>query len=231
VIDVAARLAHVQQRIADAERKRGPGPRVRLIGVGKRQPEESLRAAIAAGLQDLGENYAQELRDRLAAIGHDPPTWHFIGAVQSNKVKHVVGKTFIHTVDRGSLLEAIDKRAATVGTVQDVLVEVNIGLEPAKAGIEPAEAPALLDSFASLEHVRCRGLMIIPPEGAPDRTRAHFCALRELRDELARTPRPNVDLAELSMGMSTDYEEAILEGSTMVRVGTAIFGPRPPRKH
>jgi pyridoxal phosphate enzyme (YggS family) len=231
VIDVAGRLARVQERIADAERKRGPGPSVRLIGVGKRQTEESIRAAIAAGLQDLGENYAQELRDRLSTIGHDPPTWHFIGAIQSNKVKYVVGKTFIHTVDRPSLLEAIAKRAAKIGTVQEVLVEVNIGLEPGKAGIEPAGVPALLDGFAGLEHVRCRGLMIIPPEGPPDRTRVHFRTLRELRDGLARESRANVDLSELSMGMSTDYEEAILEGSTMVRVGTAIFGPRPPRKH
>jgi pyridoxal phosphate enzyme (YggS family) len=231
VIDVAARLAAVQQRIADAVRRRGPGPSVRLIGVGKRQPEESIRAAVAAGLQDLGENYAQELRDRLATIGHDPPTWHFIGAVQSNKVKYLVGKTFIHTVDRASLLRAMEKRAAGVGTVQEALVEVNIGLEEGKAGVEPAGVPALLDEFAGLEHVRCRGLMIIPPEGPPDQTRVHFRALRDMRDELTTTPRPNVDLGELSMGMSTDYEEAILEGSTMVRVGTAIFGPRPPRRH
>lgn len=231
MIEVAARLAEVRQRIEDAERRRGPGPGVRLIGVGKRQPTESLRAAVAAGLQDLGENYAQELRDRLATIGHDPPTWHFIGAIQSNKVKHVVGKTFIHTVDRPSLLDAIEKRAASVGTVQEVLVEVNIGFEPGKAGTEPAGVPALLDRFAGLEHVRCRGLMIIPPAEPPDRVRVHFRALRELRDELATNRRANVDLAELSMGMSTDYEQAILEGSTMVRVGTAIFGPRPPRKH
>ena len=223
---LADRLDRVRSAIASAVGRRGPGPEVELVGVSKRQPSAAIREAHAAGLLAFGENYAQELRDKVEELSELAVTWHFIGALQSNKVKYVVGPGLVHTVDRVSLLEAIEKRAAKQGVEQRTLVEVNLG-ERQKAGADTDEIPALLGAFAETPHVRCEGLMIIPPAGAPEQTRVYFRQLRELRDTLAATPRPNVDLRHLSMGMSSDYEVAIEEGATLVRVGTAIFGPRP----
>ena len=119
-----------------------------------------------------------------------------------------------------------ERRAETTDHVQDVLVQVNVASEEGKAGVAPAELPALLDGFASLSHLRCRGLMLIPPQAEPEQTRPWFAALRRLAEQHAQTPRPHVELRELSMGMSADYEVAIEEGATLVRVGTAVFGPR-----
>jgi pyridoxal phosphate enzyme (YggS family) len=230
---LADRLAAVRARVEAAIARRGPGPEVCLIGVSKRQPLAKLLAAQAAGLRDFGENYAQELRDKQ----RDWPAtldarWHYIGALQTNKLKYLVGTTaLIHTVDRPELIRAIDERAARAGVVQPVLIEVAIAGEAQKAGVAPAQVPALLDACARAEHgaVRCAGLMIIPPAADdPEQTRPWFRALRELRDRLAAGPeRENVDLRELSMGMSADFEVAIEEGASLVRVGTAIFGSRP----
>ncbi|EDM75658.1 hypothetical protein PPSIR1_13475 [Plesiocystis pacifica SIR-1] len=241
-IDVPARLADIRARLDAAVARRNPSiaadaPEVRLIGVSKRQPLAKLEAAHAAGLRDFGENYAQELRDKQrdwAPAGDDAPRWHYIGALQSNKLKYLVGKTtLIHTVDRPELLTAIDRRAHAAGVVQDVLIEVAIAGEAQKAGVAPAALPDLLAACERAEHgsVRCLGLMIIPPAGTPEDTRCWFQALRELRDDLrGRFPgtgeAPRVLLRELSMGMSSDFEVAIAEGATLVRVGTAIFGPR-----
>lgn len=224
---IADNLARIRDRIAAAVARRGPGPLPTLIGVSKRQPIAALEAALAAGLADFGENYAQEFRDKVAALGHDPPRWHFIGALQTNKIKYVVGKALIHTVDRPALIDALQARAARDGVTQEVLVEVNLGDEAQKAGVREAELPALLDRFADAPALRCRGLMVIPPVDEPSETRAFFARLRELRDRLAAGGRPGVALDHLSMGMSADFEEAIEEGATLVRVGTAIFGPRP----
>lgn len=227
--EIATNLRAIQARIDAAIARRGPGPNVRLIGVSKRQPLSKIEAAHAAGLHDFGENYAQELRDKLAAW---PPeraaSWHYIGAIQSNKLKYLVGKVaLIHTVDRVELIDAIERRAAAAGVTQDILLEVNLGGEAQKAGVAPEAVPALLDACATMQHVRCVGLMIIPPVDDPEATRGYFRRLRELRDELAGGPaRANVELRELSMGMSADFEQAIEEGATLVRVGTAIFGAR-----
>lgn len=223
---VADRLARIRERVEAAVARRGDGDPVTLIGVSKRQPVDAIRAAQAAGLRDFGENYAQELRDKAGELAALELRWHFIGGLQSNKVKYVVGTSLIHTVDRPSLLTAIDKRARSQGLVQDVLVEVNLG-EEQKAGVAADAVAPLLDAFAATEHTRCIGLMVIPPPGDPEQTRPHFRALRRLRDALAATARARVDLRHLSMGMSTDFEVAIEEGATLVRVGTAIFGPRP----
>ena len=144
-----------------------------------------------------------------------------------NKVKLVVGRALIHTVDRSALLDTIDRRAGHDGVLQDVLVEVNLGEEGQKAGVREADLPALLDHFATTPRVRCRGLMIIPPVAAPEITRRAFARLRALRDRLAASPREGVILEHLSMGMSADFDVAVEEGATLVRVGTAIFGPRP----
>lgn len=226
--NIADNLARVHDRIAAAIARRGPGPEVRLIGVSKKQPLDKLLAASAAGLQDFGENYAQELRDKLAAWPSDHATrWHFIGALQTNKLKYVVGKTLIHTVDRLELLAPIDRRAAGLGVVQEFLVEVDLADERQKAGVRPDELPELLDACAGFEALRCVGLMIIPPvEGEPEASRVWFARLRELHERLRTQPRPHVELRELSMGMSADFEQAIEEGATLVRVGTAIFGAR-----
>lgn len=226
--DMAARIAAVRARIDAAIARRGPGPAVRLLGVSKRHPLAAIETAAAAGLTDFGENYAQELRDKQRARPDAPWRWHYIGALQRNKVKLVVGCALVHSVDRPDLLPPLQSRAAAMDRVQDVLVQVNVAGEPGKAGVAPDALPALLDRFAALSHVRCRGLMLIPPEGSPEQTRPHFAALRDLARRHGREERLHVELRELSMGMSADFAVAIEEGATVVRVGTAIFGPRPP---
>jgi pyridoxal phosphate enzyme (YggS family) len=186
---------------------------VKLVAVSKLQPLEKLREAIAAGQRAFGENYAQELRDKHAALPE--AEWHFVGALQTNKVKLVVGRAaVIHTCDRLALAQEISKRAAAE---QRLLLEVNVGREPQKAGVLPEDAAALLDEVRALPRIRCQGLMCIPP--ADQDPRPHFRALRELAVRL--------QLPELSMGMSADYESAVEEGATLVRVGTALFGARP----
>lgn len=223
--DIAQRLETVRESVDVAARRAGRA--VTLVAVSKRHPPEAIRAAYDAGQRDFGENYAQELRDKRAALADlEDLRWHYVGALQSNKVKYVVGTTLVQTVDRPSIVEALDGRARRDGVVQHVLVEVNLG-EDQKAGVLPSAVPDLLDAFAAAEALRCTGLMVIPPAGEPEATRAHFRSLAELAVELRSTPRTRVDLVELSMGMSADYAVAIEEGATIVRVGTAIFGPRP----
>lgn len=220
---LATRLARIREAVATAATRSGEGQPVTLIGVSKRQPLAAILEARAEGLLDFGENYAQELREKADAVQDAPaPRWHFIGPLQSNKVKLVAGSHLVHTIDRAKLLEKLEARGAT----QDVLIQVNIAAEPQKAGIDPAQLPELLDRFADFDHVRCRGLMLIPPHGPPEATRPHFAALRALRDHHAKFTRPGVQLRALSMGMSADFHVAIEEGATLVRVGTAIFGPR-----
>ncbi len=227
---IADDLARVRDQIAAAIDRRGPGPAVTLIGVGKKQPASALATALRAGLRDLGENYAQEFANKqgdptLAALA---PRWHFIGGLQSNKARLVVGRALIHTVDRPSLVTALAARARALACTQEILVEVNLAGEAQKAGVAPDALPALLDAIAGEAGVlRCVGLMLIPPaDDDPERARPHFAALRELAARGA-DGRPHVELRELSMGMSGDFPVAIAEGATMVRVGTAIFGARP----
>jgi pyridoxal phosphate enzyme (YggS family) len=222
-VTLALRFAALKQRIAEAA-SRGEGQPVRLVAVSKRQSIAAIEEAYAAGQRDFAENYAQELRDKRAALADHDIVWHAIGPVQSNKIKLVLGCAWIHTIDRTSVLDELDRRAAP--EVQSVLVQVNVAGEPGKSGVAPSDVPALLDRIAALPHVRCDGLMLIPPLADPEATRPHFRALRRLRDELARVARPRVDLRELSMGMSDDFEVAAEEGATMVRIGTALFGPR-----
>jgi pyridoxal phosphate enzyme (YggS family) len=224
---IADGLARVRERIARAEHAAGrPAGSVRLLAVSKKMPADDIRAALAAGQRAFGENYAQELRDKLALLADDrmlpvQPEWHFIGPLQSNKLKYVVGRVaLLHSVDSAPLLDAIEARGAS----QACLIQVNVASEPQKRGVAPQDLPALLDRFISMKWARCEGLMLIPPlgEAAP-----HFAALRALRDREAARARPNVALGELSMGMSDDLEAAVAHGATIVRVGTAIFGARP----
>jgi pyridoxal phosphate enzyme (YggS family) len=224
---IAHNLAEVRARIAAAARAAGrPPDSVRLLAVSKKMPADDVRAALAAGQRAFGENYAQELRDKSALLADDstlatPLEWHFIGPLQGNKVKYVAGKvTLVHSIDSPALLDAFEAR----GAPQPCLVQVNVAGEASKKGLPPGELPTLLARFAAMKNVRCEGLMLIPPRGD---ARPHFAALRALRDREAARARTNVDLRELSMGMTEDMDIAIAEGATIVRVGTAIFGPRP----
>ena len=225
--DVALALARVRARIAAAERAAGRAPdEVRLVAVSKKMTIDDVRAALAAGQLDLGESYGQELRDKRLALADAPvpPRWHFIGPLQANKVKYVAGNVaLVHSVDSVDLLDELERRGAD----QACLVQVNVAGEAQKRGVAPDALPALLDRFAALAHVRCEGLMTIPPlADDPEASRPHFAALRALRDREAARSRPHVVLGELSMGMSHDLEVAVAEGATLVRVGTAIFGAR-----
>jgi pyridoxal phosphate enzyme (YggS family) len=193
---------------------------VLLIAVSKTVDVERVREAVTAGAPALGENRVQQARDKVAALGHPVP-WHLIGPLQTNKVREAVRIfDWIQSVDRVDLARELDRRARAAGRVVDVLVEVNLGDEPQKAGVAPAELKGLVDAVRGCDALRLRGLMVIPPATADaDGARPYFRRLRDLRDELG--------LEHLSMGMSADFEAAIEEGATMVRVGTAIFGPRP----
>jgi PLP dependent protein len=196
-------------------------PGVTLVAVSKTQPAAAIREAYAAGQRDFGENYAQEWREKADALADLADLrWHFIGGLQTNKVKYLAGRVaYVHTVDRVELAREIAKRSAARGATTRVLLEVNVGGEGSKEGCAPGDVPRLAADVRGLAGVELVGLMCIPPPA--DDPRPHFRTLRALRDGLG--------LPELSMGMSGDYREAIAEGATLVRIGTAIFGARPPR--
>ena len=217
-MEIAAGLSRVRERIAAACSRAGRDPAsVRLIAVSKTKPIEMLREAVAAGQTIFGENYAQELREKAAALAG--VEWHFIGALQTNKARLVVGRAaLIHTCDRLALAQELSKRAKAVGLVQRVLLEVNVGREAQKAGVLPEDVPALLEQVRALPALACEGLMCIPP--AQRDPHPSFRLLRQLGTACG--------LPELSMGMSADYEAAIEDGATLVRVGTSIFGERVP---
>ncbi len=211
-MDVAENLARVRGALP---------PGVTLVAVSKTQPPEAIRAAHAAGQRDFGENYAQEWREKADALADlGDLRWHFIGGLQTNKVKYLAGRVaYVHTVDRVELARELSRRFAQKGAVARVFLEVNTGGEAAKSGCAPEDTPALREAARALPALEVVGLMCIPP--AAGDPRPHFRVLRALRDRLG--------LAELSMGMSADWRIAVEEGSTFVRIGTAIFGERPPR--
>jgi pyridoxal phosphate enzyme (YggS family) len=210
-------LDHVGQEIVAAARAAGRDPStITLVAVSKKMPAARVEEALRAGHDLFGENYAQELRDK--ALQVQGARWHFIGPLQRNKVKYVVGVAeLIHSVDSPSLLDEIAARADRLGVVQRCLVQVNVGAEPHKSGCAVAEVPALVRAFAARPSVRCEGLMCIPPDGAPP---------RPFFENLAQLAVAE-GLGTLSMGMSSDFADAIAAGATIVRVGTAIFGERP----
>jgi pyridoxal phosphate enzyme (YggS family) len=222
---IAAARAAVLERIGRAARRGGRfGADVTLVAISKTFPADVVRDALAAGVTDLGENRAQELREKVSAVGVEA-RWHFVGYLQTNKVRYVVGHaSLIHSVDRFGLAEAIARRARNMGIVQDVLVEVNVSREAAKQGVEPARAVALAAEIAKLEGLSVKGLMTMAPfVDDPDETRPYFAELSEIGATL-RAELP--DATDLSMGRSRDFEVAVEEGATIVRVGEAIFGPR-----
>ena len=228
-LTIAGRWAEVTSRVAAAAQRASRAPEdVTIVAVSKTFPADAIATAIDAGVTDVGENRVQELRDKIAALG-DGVRWHFVGPLQTNKARTIAGRVaLIHSVDRYGLAEAIGRRAGSLGVTQDVLIEVNIGREPTKAGVEPPRAVAVAEEVAAIEHVAVRGLMAIPPASSdPEQTRSYFKELAALRDEVAeRVP----EATGLSMGMTGDFEVAIEEGATWVRVGEAIFGPRTPKR-
>lgn len=221
--DIRVNLERVRARIARAAERAGRrAESVLLIGVSKTVEVARIRDALAAGLPALGENRVQEARAKIAELGRPVP-WHLVGQLQTNKAKDAVELfDVIHSLDRLELAQELHKRALWRGRPVETLVQVNLAGEAQKGGVTQDGLGALLDAVAGLDHVRVRGLMAIPPETPdPEEARLWFRALRKLGERAA--------LPELSIGMSGDFEVAIEEGATMVRVGTAIFGARPPR--
>lgn len=231
-MDLSQNIKAVQERIAAAARAAGRDPgEISLCAATKVQTDDTIRAAIAGGIRLCGENRVQELTAHLEANAYAGAEVHFIGHLQTNKVRQVVGKvSLIHSVDSERLLRAIDAQADKQGCVQDILLEVNIAGEESKGGISPEELPQLAGLAVSCPHIRLRGLMAIPPiSSLPGANRKYFSQMHNLFVDIMNKMSDNQSVIDcLSMGMSADYEDAIAEGATLVRVGTALFGPRPP---
>jgi pyridoxal phosphate enzyme (YggS family) len=230
---IAERVAAVRERIARAAARAGRDPAgITLVGVTKRKPAEAIVEGVRAGVVAAGENYVQEAVAKIPEVleklaGAPAPRWHFIGRLQRNKARHVAPLfDVIETVDRAALGEALERRAASLDRTLDVLLQVDLCDEPQKGGVAPEALPALLAASHDWPHLRVTGLMTIPAlEEDPERTRPVFARLRTLHEALAGSP-DGAGLRELSMGMSSDFEVAIEEGATIIRVGTALYGPR-----
>ena len=230
----AARLAAVHERIARAATRAGRRPAdVTLVGIAKRQPAEAVAALAGAGLAHFGENFVQEAQAKLPRVaelcgtGATALRWHFVGRLQTNKAK-LAAALFdqIESLDRAELALALERHAEATGRTLDVLIQVNVSGESQKGGVAPPALPALVEAVRGCGRLRLRGLMTVPAVSEdPEAARPAFVRLRELRDGLCRAA-PGLTLPELSMGMSADLEVAIEEGATLVRVGTALFGPR-----
>jgi hypothetical protein len=232
---IGARLAAVRDRIRRAAERAGRNPdEITLVGVAKRKPAALVAAAARAGLRNIGENYVQEALPKILEVkeileSEDVcvPRWHFIGQLQRNKAGRVAESfDLIETVDRERLARALEQRAQALGRTLEVLLQVNVSGEAQKGGVEPEALPGLLAASAAWQHLRVVGLMAIPaPQSEPEASRPAFARLRALHAKLVSATGGDA-LRELSMGMSADFEVAIEEGATIIRVGTAIFGPR-----
>ena len=226
---IAGNVARVRERIAAAALSVGRKPEeIRLVAASKMNDAQRVRAAIAAGVDICGENRVQELLEKKKLNAYEGCAVHMIGHLQRNKVRQVVGAVdMIQSADSAELLTLIDRQAEKLGLIQPVLLEVNIGGEASKSGVAPGELPALLEQISTLSHVQVRGLMTIPPmEEKTGGNRAYFARMQQLFVDIRAKKYDNVLMAELSMGMSGDFEDAVREGATLVRVGSAIFGPR-----
>ncbi len=218
----------VRARIAAAASRSGRSPEsVTLIAVSKTRTVEEIQAVLAQGITHLGENRVQELKEKWPFL-QSGVTWHLIGSLQTNKVKQALEMaSLIHSLDRDSLAEELSKAAARRGIPCEALVQVNVSGEESKHGISPSDLVPFLERVGALGHLRIRGLMTMAPQSDdPEAARPHFRRLRELADKVRRLGIPGVSMEHLSMGMSGDFEVAIEEGATLVRVGTALFGAR-----
>jgi PLP dependent protein len=226
---ISRNLQEIKQRLGEAAGLAGRDlAGVRLVAVTKTVGLNRLQEAVAAGHTLFGENYVQEAKAKIAALGPGL-TWHFIGHLQSNKARAAVELfDLIHSVDRLRLAQALDQAARRLGKVQDILLQVNLAGEASKSGAAPEDVQNLLSEISKMINLRVVGLMTMPPWFPdPEEARPYFRGLRELRDRLRRLNLVEGDLSELSMGMTGDFEVAVAEGATLVRIGTAIFGRRP----
>lgn len=229
-MSIAENVKNVQERVSAAARAAGRDPAsVTLVAATKMNDADKVREAIRAGIRVCGENRVQELCEKNEAGAYEGAALHFIGTLQKNKVKYLVGVcALIESVNSLALLECISERAQKQGIVQDVLLEINIGDEATKTGMEPEFLPAVLEKASTLAGVRVRGLMAIPPiAAAKGENRRYFARMYQLFVDNSAKKYDNVSMDFLSMGMSGDFEDAIAEGANLVRVGTAIFGARP----
>ncbi len=220
-------LENVQKNIADAAKRAGRGDEITLIAVSKTKPAEMIKEAYDCGIRDFGENKVQEITEKYPKLPSDIK-WHLIGHLQTNKVKYIIDKVaMIHSVDSEKLAREISRQAVKSGVTVDILVEVNVAEEESKFGVSVTEAPALIETISTLPGIRVRGLMTVAPfVEDPELNRPVFSALRQLLVDIDAKSIDNVCMDCLSMGMSQDYETAVEEGATFVRVGTGIFGAR-----
>jgi pyridoxal phosphate enzyme (YggS family) len=229
VANISENISRVEERIAAACRRSGRRREdVKLVAISKTHPAEAVCAAFAAGLRDFGENRVQEAQAKLPALADLRATWHLVGHLQTNKAR-AARETFhwVHSVDSLRLAEKLAQAAPPGGAWLPVLIEVNLGEEAAQAGVRAAEVQELAEQIGRIEALELRGLMVIPPFlASPEEVRPYFRQLRDLARKIEARHLPNVSMQELSMGMSHDYEVAIEEGATIVRVGTAIFGEK-----
>ena len=225
---IAENLARVKERMAEAAiRSDRRLDSVKLVGVTKTVDVDRIKEAVSAGLEILGENYVQEARDKIRELA-SPVSWHFVGRLQTNKAKYAV-KLFdlIQTVDSFRLAKELNHRAQPLGRTIPIIIQVNLASETSKGGVNPTECLSLIKQVSTLENLRVRGLMTMPPFfDQPERARPYFAQLRKLSQKIAEAQVPGIEMNELSMGMSGDFETAIEEGATLIRVGTAIFGER-----
>ena len=229
MMDITESVARVKANIAAAAEKAGRRPEdIYLVAASKMNDSGRVREAIAAGIRICGENRVQEMVEKQAQGAYEGAELHFIGHLQKNKVKQVVGlASLIQSADSLELIRLIDKTALSRGIVQDILLEVNIGAEASKSGFSPEELPSALDSIARLDAVRVRGLMTIPPIcSSRQEIEPYFVQMKQLFIDICGKKYDNIRMDFLSMGMSADYEAAIACGANMVRVGSAIFGAR-----
>jgi hypothetical protein len=228
MIDVAANYTRVREHVAAVAQRCGRRPEeITIVCAAKTKGPELIRAAIAAGAMDIGENYVQEAEEKSAQIA-EPIRWHMIGHLQRNKAKKALTLfTLLHSLDSVALAHALQRHCEQLGLTARALIEVNLGREQTKSGIAADQVEALLTALTDLPAVRVEGLMVIPPPQAhPEGSRPYFRALARLRARYERFRTANIDLRELSMGMTDDYPIAIEEGATIVRIGRAIFGER-----
>lgn len=223
------RINAIKERIRNAAVSCGRSPdTVKLIAVSKTKSADAVRQAADAGLTMFGENYIQEAREKTAALSSMDLSWHFIGHLQSNKAKYAVQLfDLIHTVDSEKLALELNKQAKKIDKVQSVLIQVHTGTEASKSGVSAADAITLARKVSRLDNLGLKGLMTIPPFfDAPEKVTPFFRELRQLRDRIRNEHIPGIQIDELSMGMTGDFEAAIREGATCIRIGTAIFGER-----
>jgi PLP dependent protein len=226
---ISANINRIRERIASACRRCGRQPdEVTLVAVSKTFAPEEIQEAVSAGVLDIGENYVQEVLSKRAVLPSADIRWHFIGHLQSNKARQIAEWVhLVHALDSVSLARELDHRAAKAGRTIETLVEVNTTGEQSKFGLAPDRVPDFIRELEQFAHIRIGGLMTIGPFlPDPEGSRPMFRALRSLRDSLGRLQQANLSLRHLSMGMTGDFEVAIEEGATLVRIGTAIFGSR-----